>query len=39
MERRTYVAVARALEQHAFDRLSKGRIKKRRFRVSKVAAG
>ena len=39
MERRTYVAVQRQLERRAFERLSEGRIKKRRFRVSKVAAG
>jgi ATP-independent RNA helicase DbpA len=39
MDRRTYVAVARALAQQAFERLSNGRIKKQRFRVSKVAAG
>jgi len=39
MDRRTYVAVTRALEQRAFDRLSTGRIKKQRFRISKVAAG
>jgi ATP-independent RNA helicase DbpA len=39
MDRRTYVAVARAVVQHACDRLANGRIKKQRFRVSKVAAG
>jgi ATP-independent RNA helicase DbpA len=38
-ETRTYVAVKRGLEQHALDALANGRIKKRRFRVSKVAAG
>ena len=39
MDRRTYVAVARAVERRALDYLSEGRIKKQRFRVSKVAAG
>jgi ATP-independent RNA helicase DbpA len=38
-ESRTYVAVKRAVEKRALDELTNGRIKKRRFRVSKVAAG
>jgi ATP-independent RNA helicase DbpA len=38
-ELRTYVAVKRAVEKRALDELTNGRIKKRRFRVSKVAAG
>ncbi len=39
LQRRTYVAVQRQLERRAFERLSAGRIKKRKWRVSKVAAG
>jgi ATP-independent RNA helicase DbpA len=36
---RTYVAVQRESEKRALERLTVGRIKKMRFRVSKVAAG
>jgi ATP-independent RNA helicase DbpA len=36
---RSYVAVKREVEKKALDRLTDGRIKKKRFRVSKVAAG
>jgi ATP-independent RNA helicase DbpA len=36
---RSYVAVKRDVEKRALDRLADGRIKKKRFRVSKVAAG
>jgi ATP-independent RNA helicase DbpA len=36
---RSYVAVKREVEKRALDVLAAGRIKKRRFRVSKVAAG
>jgi ATP-independent RNA helicase DbpA len=39
MTLRTYVAVKREVAQRALDRLVEGRIKKRRFRVSQVAAG
>jgi ATP-independent RNA helicase DbpA len=39
LELRTYVAVKRAVEKLALDELGNGRIKKRRFRVSKLAAG
>jgi ATP-independent RNA helicase DbpA len=39
MELRSYVAVRREVEQRALQQLQEGRIKKRKFRVSKVAAG
>lgn len=39
MEQRSYVAVTTKSAHRAFECLSDGRIKKRRFRVSKVAAG
>jgi len=39
MEMKTYVAVQRQVESRAFQCLSNGRIKKRKFRVARVAAG
>jgi ATP-independent RNA helicase DbpA len=39
LEQRSYVAIKRSAEQRAYDALSQGRIKKRRFRVSKVNTG
>jgi ATP-independent RNA helicase DbpA len=39
LEMRAYVAVKRAVEKLALDELANGRIKKRRFRVSKLASG
>jgi ATP-independent RNA helicase DbpA len=39
LEMRAYVAVKRTVEKKALDELTNGRIKKRRFRVSKLAAG
>ncbi len=39
MELCTYVAVKREVEKRALDQVQGGRIKKRKFRVSKVAAG
>jgi ATP-independent RNA helicase DbpA len=36
---RSYVAVKREVEKRALDQLQAGRIKKKRYRVSKVAAG
>jgi len=38
-EARSYVAVKREVEKRALDQLQAGRIKKKRYRVSKVAAG
>jgi len=38
-ELRSYVAVKREVQKQALDELTNGRVKKRRFRVSKVAAG
>lgn len=39
LEHCSYVAVKQGAQKRAFDELSGGRIKRRRFRVSKVAAG
>lgn len=39
MELRTYVAVKREVDERALEHLEAGRIKKRKFRVSRVAAG
>ena len=39
MEVRTYVAVKRAVQRRAFECLSKGRIKKHKYRVSRVTLG
>jgi ATP-independent RNA helicase DbpA len=39
LQMRAYVAVKRAVEKLALDELANGRIKKRRFRVTKLAAG
>jgi len=39
LEQRSYVAVKRVAEKRALDELADGRIKKRRYRISKVAAG